>query len=381
MVFWISVVGIFYLYFGYPIILLITSKFKKHPPREEAFTPNVSVIIAAYNEEEVIGQRIENIMASDYPKDKIEVIVSSDGSTDRTNEIVRTMAYKYGNVKLVASKERGGKSAALNRAVPKAKGEVLVFTDANSVFEPSSLRVLVKPLSDEKVGCVAGRKVIYGKDKNKEAEEFYWKYENFLKSRESLIHSCMGADGSIYALRKELYCFPDPNRGYADDGMISMYVISKGYRLIYEPKARAWETSSSSLWREYRRKIRTLSGGLEWMASLWKLLIPFKSPVWWQLWSHKLLRFIIPFSILGIVLSSGFLTFGNAGFTVYHFSFASLLFVYAIGALAILGCKRKLCRICFYFGYMNFSFLSALVRFISRKTEVTWEKLGRSDHE
>jgi len=378
LLFWVSVVGIFYTYFGYPIILWLIAKIKPNPLNKSNITPDISIIIAAYNEEDVIGERIENILTSDYPNNKREIIVSSDGSTDATNEIVKKLSSIHSNVRLVVSEKRRGKAYALNMAIPQAKGEILVFTDANTNFERSTLRKLVRALADIRVGCVAGRKVIYGKGKNREAEGFYWKYENFLKTLETLVHSCMGADGAIYAIRKRLYCFPDPNRGYSDDGMISMYVICQGYRLVYEPDAKAYETTSSSPWKEYKRKIRTLSGGLEWMASLWRLLVPFRSPVWWQLFSHRLLRFMLPFFITGLMVSSAYLgMFCSHGLSIYSLAFMVLLTIYGFGLSSILGCSNKICRVCFYFGYMNFSFLSALIRFLTRNSEKTWDKLGR----
>jgi len=372
--FWISVVGLLYIYFGYPVILWMFAKIRPKLVKKDSATPGVSVIIAAYNEEGVIRQRLRNILDSDYPIDKIEILVSSDGSTDKTNYIVQEMASYNENIHLVTSVERGGKTAALNKAVPYARNEILIFTDANTEFNPTAIKYLVRPFVDGKVGCVAGRKIIYGGESNKEAEGLYWRYENFLKYHESLIHSCIGADGSIYAIRKSLYCFPNPNRGYADDGMISMAVITQGFRLIYEPEAKAYETSSSSLWREYRRKIRTLSGGLEWMATLWKLLLPFRSPVWWQIWSHRLLRFAIPYLLLFLFLSSVFLL--SKGF-VYSLAFFVQASAYLLGAMAIFGINCKISRISFYLVIMNFVFVSALFRFLRRKSEVKWEKFGR----
>ncbi len=374
--FWISLAGLFYIYFGYPIILWIFAKVRRRPVRKGPITPGISVIIAAYNEENVIGQRLENILNSDYPLDKIEIVVSSDGSTDGTNFILQETASHSENVRFVNSPERGGKTAALNRAVPHAQNEILVFTDANTEFDTSAIKNLVRPFADEEVGCVAGRKTIYGKESNTEAEGFYWKYENFLRVQESLIHSCVGADGSIYAVRKNQYCFPDPDRGYADDGMISMAVIVQGLRLIYEPEAKAYETSSSSLWREYRRKMRTLSGGLEWMVTLWKLLIPFRSPVWWQIWSHKLFRFAIPYLLLFLFLSSAFLF--SEGY-IYSLAFFMQILTYLMGVMAISGATHKIFRLPFYLVFMNFVFASAFIRFLRRKSEVKWEKLGR-DH-
>lgn len=372
--FWISIGGLFYIYFGYPIILWIVGKIKAKPVTKESITPRVSVIIAAYNEEEVIKERLKNVLASDYPRDKIEILVSSDGSIDRTNQIVQEIASRSENVHLIASPERAGKAAALNRAVPYAQNEILVFTDANTEFNPSAMKNLVRSLADEEVGCVAGRKIIYGKESNKEPEGFYWKYEDFLKNRESLIHSCMGADGSIYAIRKELYCSPDPNRGYADDAMISMAVIAQGFRVIYDSEARAYEKASSSLRREYRRKIRTLSGGLESIFTLRKLLLPLRSRVWWQLWSHRLLRFMIPYFLILLFMSNIFLL-PRSHFYSVTFVMQSVMYSLAFGA--ILGAIHKVFRIPFYLVFINFAFVSAIFRFLRRKNEAKWEKFGR----
>ena len=374
--FWISILELFYVYLGYPILLWIVAKLKPKPIRKSLITPNVSVIIAAYNEEDVIQQRLENLLASNYPKDKMEIIVSSDGSTDRTNEIVRKMEEQHENIHLIASTQRKGKLAALNKAVPYAEGEILIFTDANTEFDSDAIKFLTQTFTDEKIGCVAGRKVIYEitRKGNEKAEGLYWKYEHFLKQKESLIHSCIGADGSIYALRKELYDFPDESRGYADDCRISLGVVAKGYRLVYEGKAKAFEPASSSLWREYKRKIRTLSGGLEGVVDLHRLLIPFRSPIWWQLWSHRLLRFAIPGFLALALISSGVLVLSN---TFYASVFFLQILAYFLGLGGLLGNKHMIFRLSAYLTFMNFVFISAFWRFLRRQNESAWEKLGR----
>lgn len=375
-VFWTSVFSLFYIYFGYPALLCLVTKLRPRPIKKEPITPGVSIVIAAYNEEDVICERLENLLNSEYPLGKSEILVSSDGSTDETNRIVGSMMSKYANIRLIDSRERGGKLAALNRAIPYTNNDIAVFTDANTEFEPSAIARLVQAFADPEVGCVSGRKVINeskGK-RNEKAEGFYWKYEHLLKQKESLIHSCMGADGSIYAMRKELYDFPDVKRGYADDSRLSMGVVAKGMRLVYERDAKAYESASSDFGREYRRKIRTLSGTLEWIENLRRLLLPFRSPVWWQLWSHRVLRFFIPAFLIAALISSASLAFNS----IFYLSLFSLqLLGYTLGICGVMGGKHKIFRLTAYFTFMNFAFISAIYRFLRRKSETAWEKLGR----
>jgi len=378
--FWLSIGGIIYVYFGYPLLLLLVSKIKRRSINQREIFPTVTVLIAAYNEEKVIRERIRNCLSCDYPMEKLEVVVGSDGSDDKTNEIVRQFSEQ--NVKLDYSPERKGKLGVFNRAIPKARGEIVIFSDANSEFDQGAIRKLVRNFSNGDVGCVSGTKCIKVQDELTagQGESLYWKYESFIKRKESNIHSAMGADGSIYAIRKKLYSFPEEDIGYSDDFIISMQTISQGYRLIYDPEAIVYEDASDSLRAEFKRKIRTLSGGIHGYVKLKHLLNPFRSPIWWQLTSHRILRFLVPYFMTTALISNIVLyLYSNSKLYAFTLSTQCLFYLLAItGAfLGNRGIKVKIFYFPFYFSLVNFTPVSALLRFLRGKTETKWGKIGR----
>ncbi|MCR4432271.1 MAG: glycosyltransferase family 2 protein [Tepidanaerobacteraceae bacterium] len=378
MLFWVSFIFLIYICIGYPLMLWMVARLFKKTRTIGDITPFVSIIIAAHNEEKVISQRIENCLAIDYPKEKFEVIIASDGSTDSTNEIVRR--YTGHQVYLDFEAERKGKVGVFNRAVPKAKGEIIIFSDANSQFRRDAVRNLVRHFADSRVGAVSGRKLIRQSDEfeTSQGEGFYWKYESFLKRNESKLHSAMGGDGSIYAVRKELYPFPDENVAYSDDFIISMSTVLQGYRLVYDPEAMVYEEASKSVWAEFRRKIRTLSGGIHGYVTLRRLLLPFVSPVWWQLWSHRILRFVTPYIMLTLLFSAFFLYTKGLFYAAVLWVQITVYALAGVGFLCyLLGSKPKFFFIPFYFTIMNFVFVPAFARFVLGKTETRWEKMGR----
>lgn len=291
-----------YVYFGYPLILWVTSRLRSRPVKRAAIEPSVSVIVAAFNEESVIAGKIENSLVLDYPPEMLEVMVVSDGSTDSTDEIVRGI--NHPKVRLI-SRPREGKLRALTAGVEAANGEIIVLTDANSTLESSSLRRIVENFADPEVGGVCGNKRYLAADRGDstgEGEGLYWRYDKWQKQLESSMGSIFAADGAFYAIRKDLFV-PIDDPAQADDIAISARVALQGRRLIYEPAAVAWEEAPCEGRQELRRKIRVvnhtirallgLGSGL-WLSGFYSL----------ELVSHKLIRYFVPFALIALLATN-----------------------------------------------------------------------------
>ena len=232
---WASIAVVLYAYFGYGVAIALISRFVKRPIRYTDELPRVTLLIAAYNEQDVIAEKLENSFKLDYPEDKLEILVVADGSSDGTCDVVR--AYADRGVRLEYQPERRGKIHAVNRTVPLATGEVLVFSDANSMFTPESIKKLVRNFGDPEVALVAGEKRIMGDDGSvSEGEGLYWKYESWLKRLDSQVSSVMGAAGEIFAIRKA-HWHPVDADSIIEDFIVSMSLVKDGYRVVYEPQA------------------------------------------------------------------------------------------------------------------------------------------------
>ena len=298
--FWLLVGVVVYVYFGYLLLLLILSKIHRAPPVHKVdIAPTVSLIIPAYNEEKVIAQKIENALALHYPRDRLEIIVASDGSTDNTNEIVRAFAGQ--GVKLIALNPNQGKSSAQNRAVAEAHGEILFFTDANVMLRPDSMRKAVRNFGDGKVGCIVG-KVIYlneGDTSVSQGEGLYWRYELLLRKTESEVGNFAMGSGPIMALRRNVFQSLDPDVG--EDFVLPMEATVKGYRVIYEPEAISeeilFQNTPSSM---FRSKVRVISKDLRGLFLCRAILNPRCLLHVWGLISHKLLRWLVSYFLIGV---------------------------------------------------------------------------------
>ena len=264
-IFWIAVVAIAYTYAGYPLLLMLLSKFLGKPVRRNDSTPPVTVIIAAYNEERDIAQKLENTLALDYPHSKLEVLVTSDCSSDRTDEIVRSFADR--GVRLHRQEERLGKTAAQNAAVEKATGEVLLFSDATTHYEPDVLRRLVPAFADDTVGCVTGN-VVYSHDADSSVSHgtrSYWNYEFLLKKHESAITSLIGVCGCMYAVRKSAYV-PLYHEA-CSDFLMATTMVRQGLRAVYEPDAVCVEEPNVKGSKELAVRVRIIT---QTLADLWR---------------------------------------------------------------------------------------------------------------
>lgn len=310
-----------YVYFGYPALIYVLSRLRARPVARGPVRPSVSLIVAAFNEERVIEDKLRNSLDLDYPPERLEVIVVSDGSTDGTDDTVRGFERAHpGRVRLVRL-PRSGKAAALNAGVREATGEILALTDANSALERSSLAHLVENFADKNVGGVCGHKqqrAADGADADADTttggENLYWRYDTWQKQLESRLGSIFAADGTLYALRRELYV-PIEDPAQADDIAISARIVLQGRRLLYEPRAVAWEDAPTEGAEEFRRKVRVTHHSVRALLNL--------GPALWrsgfysvELISHKLLRHLVPWFLIPLLLSNAWLATHNALFRV-----------------------------------------------------------------
>jgi cellulose synthase/poly-beta-1,6-N-acetylglucosamine synthase-like glycosyltransferase len=301
-IFWASIAFLFYAYGGFALLVGLVGLVQRRGVRKLPITPSVSLIIAAYNEEKVIAERLENALAMDYPRDRLQILVASDGSTDGTDDIVASYASRS---VLLLSLPRHGKIRTLNAAVERATGKILVFTDANIMCGADTLRALVANFADASVGGVAGH-TTYTLDPASESssygERLYWRYDTWLKKLESQTGSIVSAHGGLYAIRRVLFR-PIPDGAVTDDFAISTLVVAQGYRLVFEPEALATEVAVPEAQREFRRRVRLMTRGLRGVFLRRHLLNPRKYGFYSiVLASHKLARRLVPVSlaILGV---------------------------------------------------------------------------------
>ena len=316
--FWSAVVFVGYVYLGYPAFLAAWARLAPRPVHRSAITPALSIVIAVRNEAKVLRTRIDNLLAGDYPADRIQIIVVSDGSTDASEEILSSYRGQVDFLMLPA----GGKAQALNAGVAAARHDVLVFTDARQTFAADALRELVAPLADPRVGGVSGELFLDCESGEAgstigEGVGAYWSYEKWLRRHESLVGSTVGSTGAIYALRRELWQ-PLPVETILDDVLAPMRAVLAGSRVVFEGSARAYDRVAPSATTEYQRKTRTLAGNYQILRLEPRLLAPFVNPVWIQFVSHKLGRLIVPYALCAILVSS-------AALAVNHWAYAIAL--------------------------------------------------------
>jgi biofilm PGA synthesis N-glycosyltransferase PgaC len=296
LLFWICVLLIAYVYVGYPLILALLARLRRQATDYPVIMPQVSFLIAAYNEQNVIATKLENTLALDYPRECLQVVVAADGSDDRTAQIVETFSER--GVELSYDYHRRGKMAAINRALSRLKHEIIVFSDANNLYAPDALIELVKPFSDPKVGAVTGSKnIMDDPDAHAKADGMYWRYESAIKKYETTLGSCTGVAGEILAIRRSLYQ-PPSDHVINDDFFIGMGVLRQGYRLVYAPAAHSYERSSLTEQDEAVRRARIVAGRYQAMLMAGSVL-PWRSPLLiWQVMSHKFMRPLVPFLMI-----------------------------------------------------------------------------------
>lgn len=372
----LSVTWLAYTYFGYPLLLKLVAR--RRPPVERARDelPHVTVVTAAYDEVDVIGATIANKLESDYPADRLDVMVVSDGSTDGTDDVVRGFEQSHpGRVRLIRQEPRQGKTAGLNLVVPEARGEIVVFADANSIYEPDAIRHLVAAFDDPAVGYVTGKMIYVDEDGSITGDgcTAYMRYENALRALETDVGSVVGVDGGIDAVRRDLY---RPMRAdQLPDFVLPLRVVEQGYRVAYEPRAVLREEALTSSEREYRMRVRVT------LRALWALLDhrglfdPFRHPVFsWQLASHKLLRYgaFLP-QALAFLANAVLLPSGQPWTTL--FVLQVLFYVLAgIGyRAAARGGSSPLTTAPYYLTLLNVACAHATWKFLRGEKQVLWQ--------
>ncbi len=296
LLFWTATLLLSYALVGYCLFMRLWSILRSHPPRREPIVPSVSVVIVAQDEEARVEARLQNLLALDYPRDRLEVILASDGSRDRTVELAR--AYESEGIRVLAFPTRRGKPSILNDVLPQCRGEILVLGDARQRFDTGAVRALVAPFADPAVGAASGELVLTS-DNGAVAKGIglYWLLEKMIRSSEACVDSAVGATGAIYALRKDLFERIPPDT-ILDDVLIPLRIARRGYRILFERAARAYDRASSVPEDEMTRKVRTIAGNFQLFArELW-LLNPWKNRLWIQTVSHKLVRLLIPLFLL-----------------------------------------------------------------------------------
>jgi cellulose synthase/poly-beta-1,6-N-acetylglucosamine synthase-like glycosyltransferase len=371
-VFAVSLAVCVWVYFGYPGLIFLRSRLRPRPAARAPVRPFVTVIVPAHNEEAVIEAKLRNCLELSYPRDRLEVLVVSDGSSDRTEELVARHA--GGPVRLVR-RPRQGKAAALNEGARLATGEVLVFTDANSLLEPDALERLVESFADPRVGGVCGNKKLRprsGADATQGGEGLYWRYDKWQKGLESAAGSIFAADGALYAVRRRLFV-PIVDPAQADDIAVSARVVLQGYRLLFEPSAVAWEDAPAEGRAEFARKVRVTNHSV-------RALLALGSGLWSsgfysvELVSHKLLRHLVPFFLIALIASSAALAADGPAFSAALELQA--LFYAAAAAGALLRRTRtgrsKLLTVPYYFCLVNAAALLGVLSIVRGERLAAW---------
>jgi len=367
LVFWVSLAALVWTHVGYPLAVWLLARVRPRPVRRERILPSVSLIVPAYNEEAVIERKLENALALDYPPDRLEIVVTSDDSRDATHDITARFASR--GVRLIHC-ERGGKVAAQDRAVRETTGEIVAFGDANVLWEPQSLRELVAPFADPEVGMTCGQVRLVNPAAGTNQEGVYWRYEMWLRERESLVHSMTGSNGAIYAVRREAYREVDPRFGH--DLSFPYLMVQNGYRAVYEPNARATESMTTDIEDEFQRKVRMFEHAwlMLFRGRMFRLRV---GPVYWiELVSHRLLRYWSgPLHVA--FLASSVLLAGRG--TFYAVALGVQLAGLALVALSIAARGRiRPLRILHYYLLVTLATVIALAGYLRRGVPATWDK-------
>ena len=386
--FWVCLFIVFYTYVGYGMLLYVVIRLKRlfkgkpqlpEMPSDEEL-PTMTLMICAYNEQDIVAEKMQNTRALDYPQDKFRVMWVTDGSTDQTNELLKA----YPEVDVVFSPERRGKTAALKHGLREVKTNLVAFTDANTMINPEAMREIARRFQDKTIGCVSGEKRVAARNGEMaaEGEGLYWRYESTLKKWDGELYSAMGAAGELYAIRPEL-CKEVPDNALLDDFMMSMYIVDDGYRIAYTPEAYALEYGSANIFEESKRKRRIAAGGLQSIWWLRRMLNPFRQPlVAFQYISHRVLRWsLTPIAMIILLAVNIALVATGAGILYTILLILQLLFYLAALAgwwLNRHGHKNKLLYTAYYFIFMNINVFRGMAYLRTHRSSGAWEKAKRS---
>ena len=370
--FWVSLVWVFYTYLGYLCLLTLITRFRRRPVRQTDATPQVTMLTAAYNEEDAIEEKIRNCLAQDYPSEKLEILIASDSSTDRTDEIVTR--YASDGVRLIKQPERRGKTAALNLTLAHATGEILIFSDATTHFPMDTVSKLVRNFGDPSVGCVGGELSFRLPRQTRVGSEvsLFWRYEQFLRRKESEFNTLIGVSGCVFAMRREL---AEPLReDLIEDFVFPLKVAGRGYRVVYEREAVAYEDTTLTSEQEFQRKVRVVCGGINALWHMKSLLNPFRHPLLsFQLLSHKMCRWISPFWLMTLFISNCWLIPQHLGYTILA-TLQTAFYAMAVVKNMLRGRRMipAFFRVPYYFCLINSAVLVAAVRTLRGQPMVLW---------
>ena len=387
--FWAMLLIVFYTYLGYGILLYIILRLKRlfaGAPRKAVVPadeqlPTITLLICAYNEEDVVAEKMANTLAIDYPREKFRIMWVTDGSTDNTNQLLKA----YPEVDVVFSPERRGKTAALKHGLQELQTRYVAFTDANTMINPGAMKEIARLFTDPTVGCVSGEKRVAARKEGQmaaEGEGLYWRYESTLKRWDSELFSAMGAAGELYAIDPQMVR-DVPNNALLDDFMMSMYIVQDGKRIAYTADAYAQEYGSANIFEESKRKRRIAAGGLQSIWWLRSLLNPIKYPlVSFQYISHRVLRWsVTPIAMVILLGINVLLSVMRAG--LFYDIMLALQLLFYLSAffgwlLARHGVKNKLLYTAYYFVFMNLNVFRGMAYLSSHNQSGAWEKAKRS---
>lgn len=367
-VFWIAIAVPVYAYLGYPIVLFLLRLIVHRAVKKAPVEPRVSFVIPAYNEAEAMERKIRNTLALDYPADRLEIAVVSDGSTDDTANIARK--FEDGQrVRVFAYPVNRGKVAALNETVPQLHGEIIVLSDASAILDRNAVRRLVENFADPRVGAATGRYTVVKTDEANmgKSEDFYWKYETYLKVQESQIASTLGGHGHLQAIRKELYPFPPPGT-INDDYIIPVSVLSKGYRAVFEPEAIGWEEAHEMA--GFGRRVRIMAGNMQQLREIKRLLWPPRPLPLFFFLSHKASRLVVPFAMVAALVANALLL-RSPFYTVLLCLQAAFYILALLGAVVRLRPKSLLLP--FYFCMINAAAFFGLYHALTSRKRMAWK--------
>ncbi len=374
-VMWLSAAGIAYTYLVYPAMVWLLSLRRRRtsaPPLIDP-APKVSVVISAFNEESVLREKLNNLSSLIYPSGRIEFLIGSDGSSDDTVSILQ--ASTLPGLRVLAFPERRGKCAVLNDLVSKAGGEIVVFSDANTIYDSQALEHMIRHFADPEVGGVCGELMLRSGVENAagKGESSYWKYETAIKKWESDYKTTVGATGGVYAIRKALYRPLPVHKPIVDDFLIPLEVVRRGHRMVYEPRALVFEETSASVSMEFRRRVRIGAQNFSGIPEFADLLNPLRGFIAFALWSHKILRWCVPFLSIAVFVASAILAPTGTLYAAVFVIGLSLLALAGLGGIAErLGLHIGFLGIPFYIVVMNLALFVGFLKYLTGRQQTTW---------
>ncbi|MBN1205322.1 MAG: glycosyltransferase family 2 protein [Myxococcaceae bacterium] len=386
--FWCAALLLLHTYFFYPLWLFaidgvaqVLHTFRsmraekgQRPELKAGPAPSVSLVVSAYNEASCIRQKLANSLALDYPVERFEVLIGSDGSTDGTDELVRQCTDS--RVRL-SSAPRAGKTTVLNRCIPLAQGDIIVLSDANTMIEPEAIQALVRHFEDPEVGAVCGQLRLYNPTKQDYEESTYWSYESLIKFYEGKRGAVVGANGGLYAIRRRLFTQLPPST-IVDDFVIPLRILEQGYKVVYEVEAVAHEETTEDYDKEFVRRARIAAGNFQSLRMVPGLLLPTAGFPAFAFWSHKLLRWCAP-ALMAVALLANLFLLDSVFYRLTLFTqvlFYALAYLGKAGVLK--GTGRRIASVAYYFVTMNLAIVVGFWRFLRNAQKAAWDRTARA---